>query len=67
MAERIEVIAPAGLRCPKESCGSGFIENTPVFVPLTRYYKRLLFEGSLLPYIKPDTKKKKAEVTNDSK
>lgn len=45
--ERLTVIAPAGMICPKEG-GTGMIDDrTPVPVPNNRYYRRLLKEKSL--------------------
>jgi hypothetical protein len=64
MAEKIWVIAPKGMRSPMEIHGM-ITDSAPVHVPATRYYRRLLADGSLVGW-KPK-KQKKDEVTNDSK
>lgn len=52
MTDTVMVVAPPGLRCPKET--RGFITDAqPESVPQSRYYKRMLAEGSLLIYTKP--------------
>jgi hypothetical protein len=49
------VMAPEGLKCPKEGKRREYITDDPkgVEVPDTIYYRRLLAEGSLLEVI-PD-------------
>ena len=53
--KQVEVIAPTGLICPRETHGM-ITDSAPVTVPLTRYYKRMLAEGSLLRYVAPAKK-----------
>ncbi len=59
--ERIMVIAPEGMVCPKEN-RSGMIDGvTPVPVVPTRYYRRRLAEKSLLRYVAPAAKNTRAK------
>jgi hypothetical protein len=45
----MKVIAAKGTRCPKEDNPREYItDNTPVDVPDTAYYKRLVKDGSLI-------------------
>lgn len=37
-----------GMRCPKEGQPHDYITETPVEVPDTTYYRRLVKEGSLI-------------------
>lgn len=67
--ERLKVIAPEGLRCPKEHSGM-ITDAAPVEVPDSRYYRRLIADGSLLLYRAPakkaTPKREKVEVNNDN-
>lgn len=47
MHEQIFVLSKAGQRCPKETRGMIY-DHTPVQVPLTRFYQRMIAEGSLV-------------------
>lgn len=67
MCERIWVVAKPGQKCPKETAGSGMIGSVPVQVPATRYYRRLIADGSLVETRPVETRKKKAEVIDDTK
>lgn len=59
--ERLTVIAPEGMICPKEG-GMGMIDDTtPVTVPNNRYYRRLLKEKSLLSTEPPKAKTARPE------
>ncbi|WP_375591717.1 DUF2635 domain-containing protein [Chitiniphilus eburneus] len=45
----LRVIAAPGLAVPREGQPRSYIGATPVEVPLTPYYRRLLADGDLLP------------------
>lgn len=46
----MKVVAPSGLKCPKENNPRDYItDKVPVDVPETTYYRRLVSEGSLIP------------------
>jgi hypothetical protein len=47
MLEQILVKSKAGQRCPKETRGMIY-DHTPIPVPLTRFYQRMIAEGSLV-------------------
>jgi hypothetical protein len=72
MLEQILVKSKTGQRCPKETRGMIY-DHTPVQVPLTRYYQRMLAEGSLVRAEVPVTdnsaakRLKKSEVADDRK
>jgi hypothetical protein len=46
--EMLSVVAPAGLRCPKELSRDVITDKEVVSVPNTAYYRRLIAEGSLI-------------------
>lgn len=49
---RIMVIAPNGLRCPRQNGSAMIGDDAPVEVPDNRYYRRMVADGSLLLYVK---------------
>lgn len=68
--KQITVAAPEGLRCPMEH--GGIITDVPVRVPETRFYRRLIADGSLVivPEQKPAktvSTKKRQEAVHDDK
>jgi len=68
--KQITVAAPEGLRCPMEH--GGIITGSPVQVPNTRFYQRLIADGSLvivpeIKPVKPVATKKRQEGGHDDK